>query len=153
MNPMHIVRLNLAHDAQRILAIEQAAYRIEAALIGFDDIPPLHDTLELLLESGEAFYGCMIDSVLAGFVSCEVNENTVIICRLGVHPDYFRRGAASSLLRYLEATAYPDLPRFIVSTGAKNLPARRLYEQFGFVVLNEYEIEPGLMMAFYEKWR
>lgn len=31
--------------ADRVVAIQRAAYRVEADLIGFDGIPPLHDTV------------------------------------------------------------------------------------------------------------
>ena len=150
-----MMRLNL-HDytiVERILTIQQAAYRIESELIGFYEIPPLYDTKELLQQSGESFYGCMMDGTIAGFISCELKPQTIDICRLGVHPDYFRRGIATALLHYVEETAYPDGQHFSVSTGAKNMPARRLYEQFGFVLLQEFPVEPGLVMAFYEKKR
>jgi ribosomal protein S18 acetylase RimI-like enzyme len=152
---LHILPLNLDDEVttERILAIQQAAYRIEAELIGFYEIPPLFDTKELLLKSGETFYGAIIDGVIAGIIACELKPQTLDICRLGVYPDYFRRGVASALLHYIEATAYPDQTHFSVSTGAKNLPARRLYENHGFVLLQEYPVEPGLLMAFYEKKR
>lgn len=151
---MQITRLNLADDktAERILTIQQTAYRIEAEWTGIPEIPPLLDTQEWLIKSGETFYGCYVETMLAGFVSFELKDDRIEICRLGVQPDYFRRGIASALLTCVEA-AYPDVPRLVVSTLAANQPARRLYEQCGFTLFNEAEVEPGLMMAYYEKWR
>jgi ribosomal protein S18 acetylase RimI-like enzyme len=139
--------------AARILVIQQAAYRVEAAFIGYASIPPLYDTLEMLRDSGEAFYGAYAGEVLAGFIACELSPQTVSITRLGVHPDYFRRGSGRALLLYVETQVALERPRLAVSTGAKNAPARHLYEQHGFACFNECEVEPGLTMVFYEKWR
>ncbi|HEU4965088.1 MAG TPA: GNAT family N-acetyltransferase, partial [Bacilli bacterium] len=53
-------------EAMQLLAVQIPAYRVEADLIGFDGIPPLHDTLETLQACGESFYGAFLDGELVG---------------------------------------------------------------------------------------
>lgn len=150
---MIIRQLNLDDGAEveRLLAIQQAAYRVEASLIGFDEIPPLFDTPELLRDSSETFYGCFVDGVLAGVIATEVEQDALAISRLGVHPDYFRRGIATALLKYVEALPN-NAPCLRVSTGTLNTPARQLYEQHGFIKVGEKAIAEGVTMTEYEKW-
>lgn len=149
---MMIRQLNLDDEAEveRVLAIQQAAYRVEAKLIGFDEIPPLFDTPELLRNSGEIFYGCFVDGVLAGVVAIEYEQDALVISRLGVHPDYFSRGIATQLLMYME-TYSNGASCLHVSTGTLNTPARQLYERNGFVKVGEKQIASGVTMTEYEK--
>lgn len=151
-----IQQLNLDDEAvvTRLLIIQQTAYRIEADLIGFDDIPPLHDTPETLRATTETFYGFWVDDVLAGAIAVEIltANDTLDICRMMVHPDYFRRGIATSLLNYAEAiTIESGLSRLIVSTGTLNGPARQLYERHGFLVHDTVSIGEGVTLTQYEK--
>jgi ribosomal protein S18 acetylase RimI-like enzyme len=148
-----IRQLDLNNDTEvvRILEIQQAAYQVEAELIGFDEIPPLFDTPELLRESHETFYGCFVDGTLAGIIATEYETEVLVISRLGVHPDYFRRGVATALLNYVETL--PSSARCLrVSTGTINAPARQLYERHGFIKIGEHQIAIGVTMTDYEKW-
>lgn len=147
-----IKKINL-HDlpeVTRLLEIQKASYQMEADLIGFDGIPPLHETLEILQGCPEIFYGYWVDGILAGAVSYEFDGATLDICRMMVRPDFFRRGIAKSLLEFME-TIEPHTQKIIVSTGALNTPARQLYERHGFSLVGEKFITAGLVIAQYEK--
>jgi ribosomal protein S18 acetylase RimI-like enzyme len=135
--------------ARRALDIQRLAYRIEADLIGFEGIPPLHESLEELRASQESFLGYFVDEQLAAFVSYEIANSVLDIGRLVVHPDYFRRGIGQTLIRALDETA--GIKRIIVSTGALNLPARKLYENLGFSLIDEISLDEGVKIARYEK--
>ncbi|MEL6524324.1 MAG: GNAT family N-acetyltransferase [Chloroflexota bacterium] len=146
-----ITRLNLAHTktAQRILTIQRLAYRIEADLIDFDGIPQLHESLAELQASSETFLGYHVNKTIAGVLSYEIDDTTLDIGRLVVHPDHFRKGIGRQLVQHVETI--PHITKIIVSTGARNKPACNLYESLGYTHTDTREILAGLTIAFYEK--
>jgi ribosomal protein S18 acetylase RimI-like enzyme len=136
--------------AQQVLAIQKLAYRVEADLIGFEGIPPLHETLVDLQQSEETFMGYYVDDVLAGALSYALINTTLDIGRLVVHPNYFRRGIGKALVEFVETVS--GVEKVIVSTGALNTPARQLYERIGYQLIEEVKLVEGLVIARYEKW-
>lgn len=136
----------------RVHALQRAAYRVEADLIGHDGIPPLHETPEALRTCGETFLGAVVEGVLAGAVSYRVDGAVLDLHRVMVHPDFFRRGLARRLVGAAEAAA-PGAARVVVSTGSLNVPAQRLYEGLGFREVGEREVAPGLRVTTFEKRR
>ncbi|REK71156.1 GNAT family N-acetyltransferase [Paenibacillus paeoniae] len=135
--------------AKAMLAVQLPAYRIEADIIGFDDIPPLRDTAETIMASEETFVGYWLEEELAGFISYELDEHQLGICRMVVHPQYFRRGIAKGLLSYV-LTGAGEQKRITVSTGAKNEPAKALYRSFRFTDAGEIEVAPEVSLALFE---
>ena len=135
--------LDLSDDTvlHELWTVQRLAYAVEAELIGFDGIPPLHETPEELRASDEIFLGLYDEDGLAGAVSYRLDGSTVDICRLVVHPRAHRRGIATKLL-----DALPDGPQ-TVSTGTKNDPALRLYRKRGFVETGEREVAPGVSLT------
>lgn len=151
---MEISALELADRAvaEAVIALQRRAYRVEADLIGSDGIPPLHETLEELLDSGETFLGARLEGKLAGFVSWKIAGDTLDLHRLAVDPSYFRRGVGRALVRAAEAAA-PAPSRVVVQTGAANEPAKALYCSEGFVEVGEQEPAPGIRVTLFEKRR
>ena len=145
-------RLDLRDDglADEILALQQGAYRVEADLIGSDEIPPLSETLEELRSCGEEFLGAYVGSALAGFVSWRLDGITLDLHRLVVDPEHFRLGIGTRLLR-AALDAEPRARRAVVQTGARNRPARALYERAGFRELGSREPVPGLTVTLFER--
>ncbi|KRE91328.1 hypothetical protein ASG89_34260 [Paenibacillus sp. Soil766] len=139
-----------------LLALQIASYRVEAELIGFDDIPPLKDGIQSIREAKEIFYGFFVDDhegrSLAGAISFEREGCIVTICRMMVHPNFFRRGIASSLLQHImKEQELAGVARFIVSTGTANLPAIRLYEGYGFIRKRVFTVPPGVSLTTFER--
>lgn len=147
-----IKKLNLEDEKvlERILELQKASYVIEADLIGFYDIPPLKDTLETLKNCSETFYGYYVDDILAGIISYKIDVNTLDIHRVAVHSDFFRRGIAKQMLCFMEKVE-KDIDKIIVSTGAKNYPAVKLYLDQGFKKLQDIEVEKGIFITSFEK--
>ncbi|MFM8484226.1 MAG: GNAT family N-acetyltransferase [Actinomycetota bacterium] len=134
--------------ASRVIAIQRESYRVEADLIGFDGIPPLHETADVLANLDPQWLGSWEDGLLVGIMAWSVQDGHCEIDRLAVHPGFFRRGhgrtLVSSLLHHRLVT---------VSTGTMNIPARRLYESLGFVPMNEREIAPGVTSTGFRRSR
>jgi ribosomal protein S18 acetylase RimI-like enzyme len=147
-----ITELYIASEkvAEEILAVQIPSYSKEAELIGYDEIPPLMDTTGSLMVCGETFYGYLVEGKVAGAISYKREGNVVDIHRLIVHPDHFRQGIGQSLLQYVERVE-AGAAKFVVATGTRNEPAKRLYLKNGFLAVREHEAAPGLYLTFYEK--
>lgn len=132
--------------------LQHVAYRLEAEIIGFQEIPPLMDTIETLQNCGETFYGCIdTDGELLGAVAvAEEEQNILTITRMMVHPDHFRKGIAAALMTHV-FEQHPDFPRYLVSTGTLNEPAVKLYTKFGFKPVEVMEIAPGVELTTFHK--
>ncbi len=98
------------------------------------------------------FYGYFVEGELAGAISYKKDGQTIDIHRMIVHPSHFRKGIANALLHHLEMVEV-EAEKWVVATGAKNDPARRLYEKNGFSQVQVQEVAPGLSLAFFEKNR
>jgi ribosomal protein S18 acetylase RimI-like enzyme len=113
--------------AAELVALQRAAYAVEAELIGSTAIPPLHDTAESLVGAGLTWFG--------------TRE------RLVVAPRAFRRGIGAALVRHV--LGFAGARPVVVSTGRANVPARALYERLGFVRTADEEVRPGLWVTRY----
>ncbi|AST94368.1 GNAT family N-acetyltransferase [Sutcliffiella cohnii] len=135
--------------AKTVLNIQLASYKVEAGIIGYDDIPPLHDTIESLQHCGESFYGFYLDDELCGAISFKMEKNIMDIHRLVVHPDQFRKGIASKLLTYIYDL--DNIEGIVVSTATLNTPAITFYEKHGFYKEKEEKINEQLSLSFFRK--
>lgn len=135
--------------AREILSIQIPSYKVEAEIIGYDEIPPLKDTVDTLQLCGEIFFGYYSKEDIRGAISIKIDDDEMDIHRLIVHPDHFRKGIAQKLLSFLEITF--AVKTIKVATGSKNSPAVALYEKNGFQVINEITINEQLSLTFFEK--
>jgi ribosomal protein S18 acetylase RimI-like enzyme len=133
-----------------LVRVQRASYRIEADLIGFDDLPPLRETPEELAAVHESFLGAFEDGRLLGAVSFKRDPALLDIHRLVVDPAAFRRGIATRLLDALDAL-HVDAACTIVATGEQNAPAVALYEGRGFHAVGRTAVAPGIRIVRFER--
>jgi ribosomal protein S18 acetylase RimI-like enzyme len=132
--------------AERLLAIQHAAYAVEAELIGFDGIPPLEEDLAGLMQSTEHWLGRYDGSTLVGAVAYEFpDDDTIEISRLIVDPAHARRGHGRALLDHLDKLE--PRPVSSVSTGSANTPAVNLYKSRGYAETGRVEVAPGIYIT------
>ncbi|UKS27235.1 GNAT family N-acetyltransferase [Paenibacillus sp. HWE-109] len=148
--------LQTNEEILRLLSLQMASYRVEAELIGFEDIPPLKDGIDSIRKAGETFYGYFVqeenETRLAGAISFSSEGSVITICRMMVHPNYFRRGIARSLLQHiLKLQEEEGAVLFVVSTGTANLPAVQLYQSFGFEMKRVFTVAPGVCLTTFER--
>ena len=116
---VEVAELDLGDAAtlERLVALQRAAYAVEAQLIGAAELPPMRETPAELRASGETFLGAHRDGRLVGAVSFKRDGATVDIHRLVVDPAAFRGGVATTLLDALEARE-AAAEHWTVGTGA-----------------------------------
>jgi ribosomal protein S18 acetylase RimI-like enzyme len=122
----------LPETARELHAVQMAAYRQEAALLGVVRFPPLERTVADIAQSSERFLGAYLGDQLAGALgTCPDEEEPCIsIASLVVSPAHQRGGIARMLVSATVAQ-HPGV-ELTVQTGAGNAPALALYERFGF---------------------
>ena len=128
--------------ASRVVELQRAAYAVEADLIGFDSIPPLHDTAADVLASELTWVGAFRGKALVGGLAYIDHTDHRDIDRLFVEPGHARRGIGRALVQ-----SVLDAPEVRVSTGTANRPAAELYESLGFVAGPVREIAPGVTVT------
>ncbi|NND02227.1 MAG: GNAT family N-acetyltransferase [Acidimicrobiia bacterium] len=128
--------------AARVVQLQRAAYAVEAKLIGFDGIPPLHDTVADVQAHKIVWVGAFQGDNLVGGLGYSDDGPVRDIDRLFVDPAEARRGIGRALV-----SSVLDHPELHVSTGAANHPARELYESLGFVAAGQREIAVGVTVT------
>ena len=76
---MRIAVLDISDEliAREVLELQRRAYRVEAALIGSNDIPPLRESVHELQVCGETFLGVFMEGGLVGCVSWKLKNETI----------------------------------------------------------------------------
>lgn len=145
-------RLNIEEPAMlnRIIQIQHRAYRIEAEIIGYDDLPPLQDTENSFKNTSETFIGYFQGEECTGFLSYEQSGSLLTICRLAIDPTSFRQGIASRLLAYV--LGLDGIATWEVQTGRDNRPAIRCYQKQGFICVEEKNIPEGIPIVTLRKY-
>lgn len=147
-----ILKLNLMNveTVKHILQLQITAYKIEAELIGFTEIPPLKDTIDSLKNCEETFYGYYINHVLTGIISYKIFENVLDIHRVAVHPNFFKNGIAGKLICFVEGLE-SNINKAVVCTGKENLPAVNLYLKNGYKKIMDIEISKNIYITEFQK--
>jgi ribosomal protein S18 acetylase RimI-like enzyme len=126
--------------AERIHAVQMAAYAQEALLVGAKRFPLLEKTAHDVQVSGERYFGAFDGELLVGVVCVDLDDDPKVhnIASLVVDPARQREGIASRLMQtVLEKYG---VERITVQTAAKNLPALALYKKFGFVECQRWAV-------------
>lgn len=143
------IEIDKKREAETVLNLQIPAYKVEADIIGSDEIPPLKDTVETIQSCEETFYGYYLHEELCGAISVKVTDEEVDIHRLIVHPDHFRKGIAQKLLDFVENQFQNRVLK--VATGAKNTPAVQFYEKNGFEKRKEVTVSKEITLTFFER--
>jgi len=135
--------------ANKIRAVYQESYAIEAKLLKATDFPPLKRSLESYLNSKNAFFGYLKNQEITGIIEIDQDNNTTHIQSLVVHPKFFRQGIARKLIEFVFNSF--DSKLFTVATGVKNKPATELYKKFGFKEVKQWNTDHGIRKIRFER--
>ena len=132
--------------AAQVLAVQKAAYRVEADFIGSSDIPHLHETLDQLMAAPVQWLGINDHGRVVAAIAFTVAGDEVDIDRLVVAPDALRRGFGSALIAALDESA-----TITVSTGTLNQPATAFYLSHGFVECGRSRPVPSIEVTHFAR--
>ena len=127
--------------ADQIVEVQQAGYRVEAQLTGYDGMPGLTEDAHAVAALEEVLLGATAGEQLVGVLGYSRHGAQVDVSRLVVHPDHFRKGIGTLLLRELHARE-PDARRIEVNTSTGNTPATGLYLREGYVIVDRDDTGP-----------
>ena len=135
--------------SKKIFSIFQVSYKIEAKLLNATNFPPLKRPLENYIKSGTEFFGYFKNQNLAGIIEIDYNNNFTHINSLVVDPKFFRQGIARRLMEFVFNTFDSNL--FVVETGLENGPATKLYKNFGFKEVKQWDTDHGVRKIKFER--
>lgn len=118
--PIAVRRLDSSEVSARaddLVALQRAAYRVEAELIDDERIPQLPEAPAQLVAAGLEWHVILNDgAVIAAVATSRTADGLVDIERLVVDPAHHRRGLASTLIESVIKEAA------VVMTGRRTLP-------------------------------
>ncbi|MDA9069727.1 GNAT family N-acetyltransferase [Arenitalea sp.] len=135
--------------SKRIRSVFQASYKIEAKLLNATDFPPLKRPLENYVKSNTVFFGYLKNEDIAGVIEIDHNNDYTLIRSLVVDPTFFRQGIAKKLMKFVLDRF--DSKLFVVETGLENGPATKLYEQFSFIEVKQWDTNHGVRKIKFER--
>lgn len=139
-------------DLREILELQYLAYQSEAALFGTQDIPPLKQTLDEVVEefnSGVILKMVLDDGTIIGSVRAKEAGGSVAVGKLMVHPDYRQRGYGTRLLNEIEA-CFPG-KRFELFTSTRSEANLRMYQRNGYRIFDRKPVKGDLVFLYLEK--
>ena len=139
-------------DLQDILDLQYLAYQSEARLFNNTDIPPLKQTLEDVFN--EYKKGIILKALdekgkIIGSVRGYLEDGTVYIGKLMVHPQDQGKGIGTKLLLRIESEFHGY--RYELFTSTKSKRNIELYEKLGYKVFSERKISEELRFVYLEK--
>lgn len=139
-------------DAPAILALQRRAYESEARLYNDWSIPPLRQTLDMLIAEFETheILKAVVDGQIVGSIRSRTVDGDCAIGRLIVEPEHQGRGIGSSLLRSAETLA-TGAGKFSLFTGSRSEGSIRLYRHHGYGIVRTEELSPAVSLVFMEK--
>ena len=135
--------------SKKIFSVFQVSYAIEAEILNATNFPPLKRTLENYIKSNTEFFGYFKNQNLAGVIEIDNNKNFTHINSLVVDPKFFRQGIARMLIEFIFETFDSNL--FVVETGLENGPATKLYKNFGFKEVKQWDTDHGVRKVKFER--
>lgn len=135
--------------SKKIFSVFQLSYAVEAEILNATNFPPLKRPLENYIKSNTEFFGYFKNQNLAGVIEIDNSNNFTHINSLVVDPKFFRQGIARKLIEFVFETF--DSHLFVVETGLENGPATKLYKNFGFKEVKQWDTDHGVRKVKFER--
>lgn len=139
-------------DLYEILELQYLAYQSEAKLLNNFSIPPLKQTYDDLVREynkGVFLKAANENGAIIGSVRAYMENDTVYISKLIVHPEKQGQGIGTTLLLTIE-NELPAL-KYELYTSDKSIRNIRLYERLGYVRYRDEKINDNLTLVYLMK--
>ena len=146
------IDLARAEDASVIADLIRRAFQSQAELYDVDDLPPLNETEESILEamSANVVLKAVHEDSIVGSVKGELKDGICHIGRLVVEPELQGQGIGRALTAALEER-FPDVQRFEIFTGHLSDTALGLYESLGYVRYETKVVHDNVTLVYLKK--
>lgn len=140
------------NDLESILKMQKLAFQYEAEIYKRVDLPALTQELISLQNDFKnyRYFKAVIGNALVGAVRIKMMENSGIIERLMVLPNFQKMGIGAKLMDFAESSLQ-DKKRIELITGKKSLRNIKFYEKRGYVIKESITLEIGLDLVKMEK--
>ncbi len=138
-------------DVDAVLAVQRAAFSIEAQLYDDPSLPPLRESREQLVNELDSSLGLVaLDGVsVVGSVRVRVEGRSLHIARLSVAPDQQGRGLGALLLSRAESVA--EASEALLFTGHLSASNLRLYARAGYVEQRRVRVDERVTLVYLRK--
>ncbi|MEI5675830.1 MULTISPECIES: tRNA (guanosine(37)-N1)-methyltransferase TrmD [unclassified Nocardioides] len=135
-------------DGPELLVLQRACWVQEAIANDSLAIPALHESLDDLLASFEAWDWYVVRAAgrLVGAVRGRLEGDAWDIGRVMVAPDQQGRGLGRALLEHVQRVAPPAAASYVLFTGAGSTDNLRMYKKAGFRLRPDIEPPPGAVV-------
>lgn len=140
-----------AADAPEALAVQRAAFTVEATLYGDSELPPLSESEGEFVAGLRDSLGfvAVLDGRLVGSVRVRPAGRSLHVARLSVAPDAQGRGIGAALLAQAETAAPAD--EALLFTGHLSAGNLRLYTRAGYVEQRRQRVDDVVVLVFLRK--
>ncbi len=154
MNENMIIERAKIEDAKEILDLQKLAYQSEAAIYNDYTIPPLTQTLEEIEADFErqVFLKASASGRIIGSVRARERQETCLVGRLIVHPDFQNQGIGTRLMDEIEKT-FSQAQRYELFTGHLSERNIHFYQKRGYKTFKRESVTEDLTLVFMEKYR
>ncbi len=139
-------------DLPEILRLQRLAFAEEADVVGDPNIKPMSQTLEEL--RGEFRSGVILiyveDDEILGSVRAFEEAGTCYISRMVVHPDHWREGIGTRLMKEIER-GFSEADRYELFTRMDHQQTRPFYQSLGYHPFKTEKISGLLTFVYLEK--
>ncbi len=146
------IEIAVPDEAEKILALQKAAYATEGRLYRNPRLPPLAQTAGEVREAIETqlVLKAVEEGEIVGSVRALMEGDACLIGRLIVRPDRQGRGIGKRLMQEVEAR-FPAAVRFKLFTGHLSERALRLYSGLGYEECRREVVNDDLTFIYLEK--
>jgi GNAT superfamily N-acetyltransferase len=139
-------------DLETILKLQYLSFQKEARTWNNYQIPPLTETMAELQQEfarGPVLKAVLDDGTIVGSIRGYVEDGSLHLMKLMVHPDFWKQGIGSRLIAALEGM-HPGL-RYTLFTSCRSVDNLRLYEKLGYRRFREEMVTDTFIFIHLEK--